>query len=275
LLLLVTESDPEVGSNAVDYSLLQRRSTNDRSGVRKSVPLTVVNLVASANRFDTIADSVMRIGSTSRHQLASKAASPSPPPPSRHLADHCAVASRVAAAAFARVVEAQQRQHLLAQRIRNQMEHVQHLREQAAGRQRSRALATDADACADRRGPLDGSEQAVEVFEQAVLVSSASFGPAVSTVLASAAPADEGAAEARGHSAGHDDDHVDAPDWDGPATPASPASPLREAPASPDQGGSAGEVPAETRTMTDIFGPDETAAPPSPKRDAADIDTYF
>jgi hypothetical protein len=73
-VLLVTENDPEVGSNAVDISLFQRRAA---SGHIAPVAMSISNLVASANRFDSIANTVVRFGSYANHgePLDSSAAS--------------------------------------------------------------------------------------------------------------------------------------------------------------------------------------------------------
>jgi len=289
LLLLITESDPEAGSNAVDYTLWQRAPLPPRG--RVGVPLTVGNLVASATRFEAIADSVLRMGSTSRDATGgARGERPTAAATSTLIDAHCAQASALAEVAFDRVRAAQQRERELAAKVREQVERVRALQERVAKRPAKPAPSE----CRDL-APLDGLEPgaqgAAEAFELAVLASSASFGPAVSTVLAGAAvESQDGESEA---AATTEPDHPETSEWDGPVTPTSPrvdppsgeqcappqahapaaeTGPADAAPAASSAGADVAPDESQARTMTDIFGPE---AEPKPKRDAADIDTYF
>lgn len=197
LLLSISEGDTETGSNACDYTVWQL--AGDRPA---AVPLSITNLVESADRFNDIAARVIRLGPLHNNNTSNNATTTAvaarggaAPTASKQGRDAAGISGallrytsdqndrlRETAGAFNGTLA---RQGRLAAAVREQAARVNELRHRLASlRQRrphleAKAVHTDGSSGAGGGEAQVGvAEQklALSVFEEALLNSSASFG---------------------------------------------------------------------------------------------------
>jgi hypothetical protein len=189
LLLLVTESDPETGSNAVDHTLFQSHPGRPPT----AIALAVSNLVSSSDRFDRLADLTIRFGArdASLGKPEARRSAQRASTADSGVASYCGDEIANVHSVIDQYNERRQKIADIAQRIQQQAERISSLRrdiQQGArppGNQHDALpqAATEVMACCNDGG-------AVAMFQQAVLASSASFGAAISGTLAAAPDVD-------------------------------------------------------------------------------------